>query len=151
MKLLSKRLIFPTLLLFVIVVSNAQNSIVKKEKIFFIDSLTIKVDSLSIYPNSFIIKSIAQNQYVIDYISATLYIKDTTLLGKSIQCNYMVFNIDFSKKIHHKSVHLISRKGNVYKPEILNLSSSNFNPFNNDEFILQDNRTYKLNNFKLLH
>ena len=132
MKFLSKHLIIPTLLLFVIIVANAQTSILKKEKLIFLDSLTIKVDSLSIYPNSFVIKSIDQYQYDFDYISATLYIKDSTLLGKSILCSYQCFNIDFSQKINHKSVQLISRKGNVYKPEILNLNSSIFDPSYNE-------------------
>lgn len=132
MKFLSKRLIIPALLLFVMVVSNGQTSLIKKEKIIFLDSLTTKIDSVSIYPNTFIIKSIEQNRYSIDYISATLQIKDSALIGKSIICSYMVFNIDFSKKINHKSIQLISRKGNVYKPEILNLSSSIFDPSNNE-------------------
>ena len=132
MKLFSKRLIIAALLLFVMVVSNGQTTITKREKFVFLDSLTIRVDSLSIYPNSFIIKTIGPNQYAIDYVTSTLYVKDSTLLGKAILCSYLVFNIDFSKKISHKSIQLISRKGNVYKPEIVNLSSTIFDLTNNE-------------------
>ena len=132
MKFLSKRLIIFTLLLFVIEVLNGQTMITKREKIVFLDSLKIQIDSLSIYPNSFIVKTITPNQYTIDYITSTLNIKDSALLGQNILCSYFVFNIDFSKKISHKSTQLISRKGNVYKPEIVNLTSTIFDLTNNE-------------------
>ena len=123
MNLLSKYLIIPILLLLVIVTSNAQTTLMKKEKSIYLDSLTIKIDSLSIYPNTFIMRTIDEKKYSIDYITATLHIQDSTLLGQTILCSYYVFDIDFSKKIYHKSPLLILRKGNVYTPEIINLST----------------------------
>lgn len=132
MKLLSKRLIIAALLLFVLVVSDAQTTITKREKLIFLDSLNVKIDTLSIYPNSFIINSIEPALYTIDEITSTLHLKDSALLGKSILCSYWVFNLDFSKKMSHKPIQLISQKGNVYRPEILNLSSTLFDPANSE-------------------
>ena len=71
------------------------------------DSLTIKLDTLSIIPQTFHIQDLKASQYRLDPLTATLYIVDSNLLGKRLFYRYEVFPGDFSKPVAHKSMQLI--------------------------------------------
>lgn len=88
-----------------------------------IDSNSIHIDSLSILPNSFSLIGLDENQYIIDYISATIHILDSNAIGKSISYRYRVFSMDFSQKISHKSTDIILPKSGNYASRIQQIST----------------------------
>ena len=71
------------------------------------DSLTIKIDTLSIVPQTFHIQDLKLSQYRLDPLSATLYILDSSLLGQRLFFQYEVYPTDLSKPVAHKSAQLI--------------------------------------------
>ena len=138
MNLTFKPLIFALFLFFLTSISNGQTILSPKEKIIVPVSTIIKLDTLSIYPNSFQIVQADLSQYYINHITATLYLNDTSLIGTPLHCKYLVFDTDFSKVFNHKSTELISKKGNLYKPEITNLNSSIFGSTNNESALVSN-------------
>lgn len=78
------------------------------------DSMSVVIDSLSIVPNSFSIVDISPDLYQLDPIAARLYLRDSSLLGKTLAYSYQVYDIDFSVPFSHKPLSLIER--NVYAP-----------------------------------
>lgn len=76
------------------------------------DSMSISIDTLSIVPNSFSVKNVSKNLYQLDPVAARLYLKDSSLLGRTLAYSYQVFDADFSNPIFHKSLSLIEK--NVY-------------------------------------
>ena len=75
-----------------------------------IDSVVMKLDSLSILPETFTLSGIEPNDYTIDFITATLSILDTTVLGKTVHYIYRVFSIDFAQHYKHKNANIIMPK-----------------------------------------
>lgn len=74
---------------------------------FRVDSLSFRVDSLSIIHSSFVLEGIAQNQFYLDPITAKLYLKDSSLFGKTVVCHYMTYRTDLSQPVRHKMYSII--------------------------------------------
>lgn len=66
-------------------------------------NMSLRVDSLSVVPGSFHIYDVPDSAFFIDAVSATLYLRDSSLLHKSLLMSYSVFNMDFSVPIRHRS------------------------------------------------
>lgn len=94
-------------------------------------SARIKLDSLSIRPGSFRIIGVDTDRYRVDYITATLYLVDSSLLNKTISYQYQVFDLDFAKPIFHKPSSLIEPSPRNFQPTITPLST--FSDFKSDE------------------
>lgn len=77
------------------------------------DNPVLKIDSLSILPESFLLSGMDTSQYTIDYLTATIYLKDSTVLGTRFSYRYRVFHLDYSQVYHNKSLSIItpSKKG----------------------------------------
>lgn len=71
------------------------------------DSLTIRIDTLSIVPQTFHIQNLKATQYRLDPLTATLYILDSNLLGQRLFFQYEVYPTDLSKPVAHKSTQLV--------------------------------------------
>ena len=67
-----------------------------------VDSLIIRIDTLSIVPGTFVIPGTQPEQYRLDPIASKLYILDSALLGRVLVCHYQVFNFDYAKPILHR-------------------------------------------------
>jgi len=91
-----------------------------------IDTSTYRVDSLSIYPNSFQLTGIDEEDYIFDWITSTLRITNENVYGKTVFFTYQTFPINFSQKHQRKSTDLIFRKGTVYRPQVMSLPSSSW-------------------------
>ena len=57
-----------------------------------VDSLVIRIDTLSIVPGSFHISGVQPEQYRIDPIASKLYLLDSALLGRVLVCHYRVYD-----------------------------------------------------------
>ena len=73
------------------------------------DSSVLKLDTLSIIPQTFHIQDVTVSQYRLDPLTATLYILDSSLLGQRLFYHYEVFPGDLSKPVAHKSAQLIEQ------------------------------------------
>ena len=73
------------------------------------DSSVLKLDTLSIIPQTFYIQDVTVSQYRLDPLTATLYILDSALLGERLFYHYEVFPGDLSKPVAHKSAQLIEQ------------------------------------------
>jgi len=71
------------------------------------DSLILKLDTLSIVPQTFHIHNVTASQYRLDPLTATLYVLDSTLMGQRLFYQYEVFPGDLSKPVAHKSAQLV--------------------------------------------
>lgn len=71
------------------------------------DSLVVRIDTLSILPESFRLSGLDTSEYEIDFISATVRLRDSALLGRPFTCSYRVFSIDYSQPLAHKSTDLV--------------------------------------------
>jgi len=69
--------------------------------------MTVRVDSLSVVPGSFCVYDVPDSAYSIDAISATLYIRDSSLLGRSLLLSYSVYEVDFSRPVRHRSMEVL--------------------------------------------
>jgi len=93
-------------LLLPLVYSQTVNNIrFKKIKLY---GNTIRIDTLSMVPNSFIVsdasgKLIDTSDYTIDYAGALLYFKNPIYTNGTISVQYRVFPLDFSKVYYHKN------------------------------------------------
>ena len=88
-----------------------------------LDTTVIKLDSLSIIPESFHLEGLSREEYSIDYITATLTINDHKDKGKQIAYSYRVFSFGLSEKKYHKPVSLITLKTASYQPKIMPIST----------------------------
>ncbi|MCR4964593.1 MAG: hypothetical protein K6A41_02940 [Bacteroidales bacterium] len=79
-----------------------------------VDSLSLRIDTLSIVPETFHISNLSPSQYTLDPIISTLYLKDSSLLGKTLSFQYRTYKSDFSKPIAHKPISLIESPSSVY-------------------------------------
>lgn len=80
------------------------------------ESMSFRVDTLSICPETFIIQNVPSSQYVLEPITATVYLKDSALLGHRLMYQYKTYALDFSKPYNHKSISLIEKPANRYQP-----------------------------------
>ena len=69
---------------------------------FSADSMNLRLDSCSIIPNTFQIQELQRSQYRLDPLTATLYLLDSSLLGKRLFVQYEVYPIDLSLPVAHK-------------------------------------------------
>lgn len=70
---------------------------------FVADSMCVRLDTVSIIPQSFQIQDLRKSQYRLDPLTATLYFLDSSLLGKRLFVQYEVFPSDLSLPVAHKS------------------------------------------------
>ena len=75
------------------------------------DALILKLDTLSIVPNSFSISGVDTSQYRLDPIAAKLYLRDSTLLGQMLVCQYTVYRLDFSAPVRHRPLSQVESAG----------------------------------------
>jgi hypothetical protein len=75
-----------------------------------IDTMILKLDTLSILPETFSLQGLPPEAYRFDPITATLAIADSAAIGKTVTYSYRVFTLDFSKKIARKSPAIIMPK-----------------------------------------
>lgn len=80
------------------------------------NKMTVKLDTLSIRPESFSIADVSPAAYMLDPVTATVYLKDSALLGRVLSCRYQTFALDFSSPYAHKSTSLIERPTHRYTP-----------------------------------
>ena len=114
-----KRFLIFLLLFFIILTSFAQfSSSIRKGSVTVLTS-SIVLDSLSIVPNSLVLNGIDTSQFTVDYLSATLTITDSLLIGKTIEYSYRCFQYNFSKKYSHKPLTLITPQVQHYAPYVI--------------------------------
>ncbi len=71
------------------------------------DSMRMRFDTLSVVPHSFQLEGTPAAAIDIDYIAATIYLKDSALLGKPLCFRYQVYSSDFSAPRRHRPLSLI--------------------------------------------
>lgn len=74
---------------------------------FVADSMSLRLDTCSIIPQSFQIQDIQRSQYRLDPLTATLYLLDSSLLGNRFFVQYEVFPTDLSIPVAHKSSRIV--------------------------------------------
>ena len=72
-----------------------------------IDSLVLRLDTLSIVPGTFTLQGLDDSDFRLDYTNATLHLTDSALLGRPVVLRYKVFPLDLSKPVAHKSKDMI--------------------------------------------
>lgn len=82
------------------------------------DSMVITLDTLSIIPQTFVLQQVEHTRYRLDPLTATLYLTDSSLLGKTLFYQYRVFSLDYSKPHQHKSLSLIEPLLPQYQPAV---------------------------------
>lgn len=90
---------------------------------------TTVLDSLSLVPGSLHLEGLDSINYSINYISSTLFLYDSSYIGKELNYSYRVFEFNFSKQLSHKSISLISPKSEHYAPYIIAPSSEELSTF----------------------
>ena len=116
MSLSKTKILLPVFLLFSLLAVKAQDANKMRTQYFVVDTTVLRLDSLSIIPSSFQITGAQADDYRLDWITSTLYITNSELIGKPMSCTYSVFTIDLSKKQFHKSPDIISHKQSLYFP-----------------------------------
>ena len=94
------------------------------------DSLTIRLDSCSIIPQTFQIRDLSRAQYRLDPLTATLQLLDSSLLGTRIFVQYEVFPKDLSRPIFHKSPLVVEPRRTGH--QILEIPSTSLQEVLND-------------------
>lgn len=94
-------------------------------------SMRIKLDSLTIRPNTFRINGVDTSRYRLDCITATLYLVDSSLLNHPISYQYQVFDMDFTKPVSHRVTSLIEPSPRNVQP--IFTPSTTFSDFQSDE------------------
>ncbi|MDA3615252.1 hypothetical protein [Polluticaenibacter yanchengensis] len=92
-------ILFSLMFLAVAVAGYGQSVSNKREKKIAFNNSTIKIDSLSIIPGSFSIQGFSENDYVVDYVNATVFIKKT-LTNDSLNIFYRVYPFNFSSPVY---------------------------------------------------
>lgn len=80
-----------------------------------VDSMRVKLDTLSVVPSSFVLTGAEKSQFVLDPVAAVLYLKDSSLMGKTLSCSYQTFLFDYSLPRTHKSLELIERSRSTHE------------------------------------
>ena len=88
-----------------------------------LDSVVVKLDTLSILPSSFSVNGLEKSDYTMDYLSATLYLHNNELLNTTVTYSYRVFSIDFEKKQFHKDNSLLLPRMRTYTPQVIPISA----------------------------
>ncbi len=78
-----------------------------RRKFFTPDSMIVKIDTLSVVPQSFEIKDVSKYKYLFDPISATIFLIDSNLLHQKLTAEYKTLSKDYSKSVFHKSPPLL--------------------------------------------
>lgn len=86
-------------------------------------STPIRIDSLSVIPESFQLHNATPTQYSLDPISATLYVRDSTLWGQTLTFSYRTFSFNFSQPRGHRSLELIEQPRSDWQPAVNALST----------------------------
>ena len=94
------------------------------------DSLILKIDTLSIIPQTFQIQNVNAGQYRLDPLTATLTLLDSTLLGQRLFLKYEVFPNDLSKPVTHRGAELIEPHRTVH--QIIELPTASIRDVLND-------------------
>ena len=81
---------------------NAQETSTWRIRHFSADSMLLRLDTCSIIPQSFQIQDLRKSQYRLDPLTATLYLLDSSLLGKRIFVQYEVYPTNLSLPVAHK-------------------------------------------------
>ena len=79
------------------------------------DSISLKIDTLSIIPESFQIQDVSPYQYRLDPLTSTITILDSNLLGRRLFLQYKVFPNDFSRPVAHRSTASIEPHRNTHQ------------------------------------
>lgn len=113
------------LLLFLFFAHNAygQNTKLLQIKQIRVDSLAIKLDTVSIIPQTFKIFNLDASKYYIDPLAAKIYFKDSSLINKTVSLQYETFEVDFSKAISHKKPPFVEPNRPHHDPVIVPVSS----------------------------
>lgn len=95
------------------------------------DTMVIQLDSCSINPQTFHIQNLNASQYRLDPLTATLYLRDSSLLGKRLVVQYKTYSFDLSKPVAHRSLQEVepSRVGH----QIVELPSTSLADLLNDQ------------------
>jgi len=115
-----------TFLLFLVFLPLAVFAQQQKSGSCTIDTSVYRIDSLSIYPNSFQLTGIEQEDYTFDWITSTLRILNENVYGTTVFFTYQTFSINFAQKHQRKSTDLIFQKGTVYRPKVMSLPSNSW-------------------------
>ena len=94
------------------------------------DSLTIRLDTCSIIPQTFQIRDLNRTQYRLDPLTATLQLLDSSLFGQRIFVQYEVFPNDLSRPVSHKSSVVIEPRRTGH--QILEIPSASLQEILND-------------------
>lgn len=89
------------LLLHLSAIAQQENSSYRRKQVQA-DSLIIKLDTLSVLPQSFKADNISPLQYLLDPVASTLYFLDSNLLHTSFTVEYMTLSRDYSRSLFHK-------------------------------------------------
>lgn len=82
-----------------------------------IEADTTLLDSMSIVPESFMLRGLDTAQYEVDFAAAQLIVKDRSLLlPTQVEVDYRTFSFNFSKTYQHKQTDLITESNRVYNP-----------------------------------
>lgn len=109
-----------------------QNNTFIRSKNLHIDSSVIKLDTLSIIPGSLNIYDLNPSQYHLNCMEGVINILDSNLIGKNVNCSYKVIDLDLSVKFYNKSTQMVTQKGAVYTPQLLNISNSWLSSYNEE-------------------
>ena len=81
---------------------NAQEISTWRIRHFSADSMRLRLDTCSIVPQSFQIQDLQKSQYRLDPLTATLYLLDSSILGRRLFVQYEVYPTDLSLPVAHK-------------------------------------------------
>ncbi|MDL2309159.1 hypothetical protein LJC68_02355 [Bacteroidales bacterium OttesenSCG-928-B11] len=110
----------------------SQNYSNQRIKTIALDSIVVKFDSLSVISNSVhIIYGATEEQIEIDYLGATIALKDTSLIGSRLALSYRIFNFDIVKTYQHKSTDIILRNISHRQPQPIPITT--FSDFMRDD------------------
>lgn len=84
-------------------------------------SMSFKVDTLSIRAETFVIREVPSSAYRLDPIAAVVYLQDSALLGRTLVYRYQTYALDFAKPYAHKSRDLIESPTYRYQPAVRQL------------------------------
>lgn len=102
------------LLLFLVSLSFAMAQSLLRKKELVVSTQIQKIDTLSIVPNSVSLSldflKLKQEQYQINFFTATISFLDTLLIGKTVAIQYQVFALDLNKPVYKKSRLLIEKQ-----------------------------------------
>ncbi|MCQ2283863.1 MAG: hypothetical protein MJZ57_03050 [Bacteroidales bacterium] len=107
----------------IVMVGSAQQNSTFRVGHVVVDTNVFRLDSLSIVPESFQIQNLQPTQYQLDPIAATLYVKDSSLIGQTLFYRYQTFQMNFSQPVRHRSVELIEPLKSHYQPAVNPLST----------------------------